>query len=190
LGHFCDFCIGEGDEPMRGLPGVADGRATREKRDVRIRLFLSEDAPALAALFHAAVHGIARADYSQAQVDAWSPCVPNPARFRARAADGRVVLVAVDDRDAPLAYGDVEADGHVDHLYCRPDAAGTGVTAALYEALEAAARGRGIGRLYTEASEPARRFILKQGFAVVARNDFELGGVAIHNWRMEKRLEK
>jgi putative acetyltransferase len=155
---------------------------------MKIRPFRPDDAPALAALFHAAVHGIARAHYSQAQVNAWAPEVPDPARFRARGADGRLLLVAVDAGDAPLAYGDVEADGHIDHLFCRPDAAGTGVTASLYAALEAAARGRGIGRLYTEASEPARRFFLKQGFVVVARNDFDLGGVAIHNMRMEKRL--
>lgn len=144
----------------------------------------------MAALFHAAVHGIASLHYTQAQVNAWSPGAPDPARFAARGADGRVLLVAVDEADAPLAYGDVEADGHIDHLFCRPHAAGTGVTAALYEALEAAARARGIARLYTEASEPARRFFLKRGFDVVARNDFELAGVAIHNWRMEKALEK
>jgi putative acetyltransferase len=155
---------------------------------MKVRPFRPDDAPALAALFHAAVHGIARPHYRQAQVDAWSPAVPNPERFRARGTDGRLVLVAVDEEDAPLAYGDLEADGHIDHLYCRPDAAGTGVTASLYAALEAAARARGIGRLHTEASEPARRFFLKRGFSVVARNDFELGGVAIHNFRMEKQL--
>lgn len=62
------------------------------------------------------------------------------------------------------------------------------MTAALYQMLEAAARARGITRLHSEASEPARRFFLKQGFTVISRHDFEIGGVAIHNWRMEKRL--
>jgi putative acetyltransferase len=92
---------------------------------MRIRPFRPEDAPALAALFHAAVHGIAGHHYSQAQVDAWAPDVPGPARFLARASDGRSLLVAVDARGEPLAYGDLEADGHIDHLFCRPDAAGT-----------------------------------------------------------------
>lgn len=155
---------------------------------MRIRPYKDEDAPALAGLFHAAVHGIARHHYSAAQVDAWAPAVPDPAPFRARAADGRLLLVAVDDEDAPLAYGDLKADGHIDHLYCRPDAAGTGVTAVLYAGLEAAARAQGMARLYVEASEPAQRFFLKQGFAVLERNDFEIGEVAIHNYRMEKRL--
>lgn len=154
----------------------------------RIRRFRDDDATALAALFHAAVHGIAAAYYSAAQVKAWAPGVPDPERFAARAGDGRLLLVAADPADAPLAYGDLEADGHIDHLFCRPDAAGTGVAAALYAELEAAARALGMARLTVEASEPARRFFLKQGFALVGRRDFELAGVAIHNFAMEKRL--
>ncbi|MBV9881651.1 MAG: GNAT family N-acetyltransferase [Sphingomonadaceae bacterium] len=155
---------------------------------VTIRPFQPADAPALAALFHAAVHGIARLYYSEAQVQAWAPGVPDPARFEARAADGRILLVAADAEDAPLAYGDLEPDGHIDHLFCRPDAAGTGITALLYKALEAEARALGIERLHVEASEPARRFFLKQGFAELARRDFELAGVPIHNFAMEKQL--
>jgi putative acetyltransferase len=155
---------------------------------MKVRPFRSEDAPALTALFHAAVHDIARLYYSQAQVNAWAPEVPDPAQFDARAADGRTVLVAVDADDVPLAYGDIEGDGHIDHFFCRPDAAGTGVAAALYAKIEAAALARGIDLLYVEASEPARRFFLKRGFVLVARRDFEISGVPIHNFEMEKRL--
>jgi putative acetyltransferase len=155
---------------------------------MKVRPFQPEDAPALAALFHAAVHGIARLHYSEAQVKAWAPEVPDPARFQARGADGRILLVAIDEEGEPLAYGDVEPDGHIDHLFCRPDAAGTGVAAALYAALKAAALARGLTRLHVEASEAARRFFLKQGFVLVARRDFEIGGVPIHNFAMEKAL--
>ena len=43
--------------------------------------------------------------------------------------------------------------------------------------------------LFTEASEPARRFFARRGFKVVERNDFKIDGVPIHNFRMKKRLE-
>ncbi|HEY0313314.1 MAG TPA: GNAT family N-acetyltransferase [Allosphingosinicella sp.] len=155
---------------------------------MRIRPFRDDDAPILAELFHAAVHGVGAHYYSAEQVAAWSPAPADPARFVARGRDGRTLLVAVDEDDRPIAYGDVEGDGHVDHLYCAPEHAGTGVTAALYAAIEAAARGRGVVCLTVEASEPARRFFLKQGFREVHRRDFEIGGVAIHNYAMEKRL--
>jgi len=157
---------------------------------VRVRPFRPPDAPALARIFHAAVHGIAARHYSPAQIAAWAPAVPDPARFCARGMDGRILLVAEGEDGAALAYADVEPDGHIDHLFCRPDAAGTGVTATLYAALEAAAVARGIARLYTEASEPARRFFEKRGFTVDHRRDFELAGVPIHNYAMHKRLSE
>jgi len=155
---------------------------------MHVRPFKEGDETRLAVLFHAAIHQIAACHYSAEQVRAWAPQVPDPGRFHARGADGRTLLVAVDEHDEPLAYGDVEADGHIDHLFCRPDVAGTGVTARLYEELERAARARGIELLFTEASEPARRFFSKQGFGVIERRDFEIAGVPIHNFRMEKRL--
>ena len=156
---------------------------------MRIRPFEEADAPALAGLFYEAVQVIARRDYSEAQVRAWAPEPPPAERIRAWAEDGRLLLVAADPDGAPLAFGDLEADGHIDHLFCHPRAAGTGVTAALYAGLEAAARARGVALLYVEASEPARRFFLRQGFRIVHRRDFDIAGVPIHNYRMEKGLE-
>jgi putative acetyltransferase len=155
---------------------------------MRIRSFRPGDAAELARIFYDAVHRVAGCHYSVEQVRAWAPEVPDPERFLERGADGRLLLVAADEGDRPLAYGDLEADGHIDHLYCRPDVAGTGIASALYDRLEAAAGGRGIGRLFVEASEPARRFFLRKDFVVLRRRKFKLGGVAIHNFAMEKRL--
>ncbi len=96
--------------------------------------------------------------------------------------------MAVDDEDQPLAFGDLEHDGHIGYLYCAPEAAGTGVAAALYDLLERAARERGLKRLHAEASEAARRFFLRKGFSVVNRRAFEISGVPIHNYAVEKWL--
>ena len=156
---------------------------------MHIRSFRSGDAPALARIFYAAVHQLGGLHYSLEQLNAWAPVVPNSERFLEQGADGRILLVAADDCDQPLAYGDLEKNGRIDHLYCRPDAAGTGVASALYDHLEAVAKDRGIGRLYVEASEPARRFFLRKSFIVLQRREFTLGGVAIHNFAMEKLLD-
>jgi len=156
---------------------------------MHIRSFRPGDAPALARIFYAAVHQVGGLHYSPEQLKAWAPAVPDPERFLEWGADGRILLVAADESDRPLAYGDLEKDGRIDHLYCRPDVAGTGVASALYDRLEAAARHLGIGRLHVEASEPARRFFLRKRFILLRRRDFTLGAVAIHNFAMEKRLE-
>jgi putative acetyltransferase len=155
---------------------------------MRIRSFRSDDAPALAQLFYDAVHQVAGRHYSEAQVRAWAPAVPSIEQVTAWASDGRLFLLAVNDRDQPLAFADLEADGHIDHLFCRADLAGTGVTSRLYDELEARASASGLKLLFVEASEPARRFFLRKGFAVDHRRDFEVHGTPIHNYRMEKRL--
>lgn len=152
-----------------------------------IRPFRSTDAPLLAALYHASVHGAGRRYYTSAQLAVWSPAPADPARYLQQAV-GRTFLVAEDASGRVIGYGDLEPDGHIDHLYCHPDAIGTGVGAALYHALEEAARRDGVARLYVEASENARPLFERRGFALDARNDFERNGVAIHNYRMSKRL--
>jgi putative acetyltransferase len=155
---------------------------------VHIRLYAPSDAAALAAIFFAAVRVAGARDYSRAQVEAWAPAIAATENVLARAGDGRLTAIAVDKDDTPLAYIDLEADGHIDHFYCHPDHIGTGIAAALYAWLEDRARERGVALLYVEASEAARRFFLRHGFTVTARRDFEVRGVPIHNYRMEKQL--
>jgi putative acetyltransferase len=64
--------------------------------------------------------------------------------MRRRCADGRTVLVAADEHDQPLGFGDIEADGHIGYFYCAPDAVGTGVARAVYDKLEKIAREAGL----------------------------------------------
>jgi putative acetyltransferase len=152
-----------------------------------IRPFEPSDANALAALFHASVREAGIRDYSAEQVAAWSPSKPDPDRYLRRA-EGRTLLVAVDDDNQPIGYGNLEPDGHIDHLYCRPDVVGIGVGSAIYAAIEAAARRAGIALLFVDASEGARRLFEHRGFGVDARHDFTINGVAIHNYRMSKPI--
>lgn len=156
---------------------------------MQVRMFRAGDEADLAEIFFTAVHEVAGSYYSGEQVKAWAPNRPPAERFTVWATDGRKMLVATDENDRPLAFGDLEPDGHIDHLFCRPAVAGTGVAASLYRRLEVEAVKCGISLLYVEASEPARRFFLKHGFEVIERRDFDLAGVPIHNFRMEKRID-
>jgi putative acetyltransferase len=160
---------------------------------VRIRPYHPSDAPALGDIFVASVRGIGARDYSPAQVAVWAGEGAEAARavgerLGGKMADGRRCWVAVDEADAVVAFVDLEADGHIDFLYAAPEAVGTGAAGLLLDALEAAARADGMTRLYVEASEAARRFFLKRGFAVDHRRDFEIAGVAIHNHAMSRSL--
>ena len=143
--------------------------------DLKIRDYVAGDAVALAALCRPSVREIGPRDYARRQVHAWAARAPTPEHIHECASDGRTTLVAVDDGDRPIGFIDLEDDGHIDFLYCAPEAAGRGAASALYDALEARARKRGVGRLYAEASEAARRA-------------FAIGGVEIHNHAVEKAL--
>lgn len=63
---------------------------------------------------------------------------------------------------------------------------------ALLAAAEAAARMRGVTRLFAEASELARQVFARAGYVLLQRRDFTIdhpeGPVAIHNYAMEKAL--
>lgn len=143
----------------------------------------------LATVYHCAVHGIASRFYSPEQIEAWSPEAPPADAFRQKLTDGRAVWVAVDAGNVPLAFIDLEADGHIDMLFCHPGAAGQGIAGALYRRLEATALRQRIGLLHVEASEAARGFFERNGFALDRRREFERRGVRIHNYRMVKILD-
>ena len=49
------------------------------------------------------------------------------------ASDGRLVLVAANEDDCPVAYIDLEPNGHIDRVFCAPEAAGRGIASRLYD---------------------------------------------------------
>ena len=157
--------------------------------DDTIRAYDPNDAADLADVFFRSVRQVALSDYTPAQVSAWAP-EPRTAEWaHGEASDGRLVLVAANDNDRAVAYIDLEPDGHIDRMFCAPEAAGQGIASGLYDAVEAAAREQGITRLFTEASELARRLFERKGFVVLERQDLVIHGVPIHNYRMAKILD-
>lgn len=156
--------------------------------EVTIRRYERRDAADVADVFYRSAHEVALSDYTPEQVQAWVPARWDAEREHQRSGDGRLVMVAEGESGHAIAFIDLEADGHIDRLYCAPEAAGRGIASRLYDATEVAARAQGISRLYTEASELARRFFERKGFAVLERQDKVLRGVPIHNYRMARTL--
>jgi putative acetyltransferase len=155
---------------------------------VAIRAYEPRDAAGVAEVFYRSVREVAISNYTPDQVRAWVPERLDVERSHLRSTDGRLTLVAADEQDQVVAFIDLEPDGHIDRLFCAPEAVGRHVASRLYAELEAAARAQGIGRLYTEASELARRFFERKDFIVLERQDMVVRGVPIHNYRMAKTL--
>ena len=157
---------------------------------MRLRPYAPADAAALASLYRRSVEGIGSRYYAPPQVEAWASLAPAPSRLDALMADGRARLVAVGAGDRPVAFADLERDGHLDFLYRDPDATETGAASLLYAGLEGIARTWGLRRLHAEASEAARGFFLRRGFTLTARRDFAVQGVPLHNYAIEKSLNR
>jgi putative acetyltransferase len=126
--------------------------------------------------------------YSQAQIEAWHSVLPGADILAYRYTDGRTALVAVDFTDRPLAFGDVEQNGHIQYFYCAPEAIGRGIGRLLFSKLAAAAAHQKPERMFVEASESALGFFKRCGFEVIGRRDLRIGSVAIHNYEMARNL--
>jgi putative acetyltransferase len=91
--------------------------------EVTIRAYDPRDAADLADVFFRSVRQVALSDYTAAQVRAWAPEPRTAGWAHGEASDGRLVLVAANADDRPVAYIDLEPDGHIDRVFCAPEAA-------------------------------------------------------------------
>ncbi|MEP0392507.1 MAG: GNAT family N-acetyltransferase [Erythrobacter sp.] len=153
-----------------------------------LRPFKVGDAPALAALTLNAIQTIGAQAYSPEQVRVWSSGHIQAEQFVARAEAGQHIYVIMDEAGELAAYALLEPDGHLDMLYCSHKHSGRGLAARLLDHAESEAVKMGVTKLYTEASELARGPFERAGYALLKRRDFEMHGVAIHNYVMEKNL--
>jgi GNAT superfamily N-acetyltransferase len=78
---------------------------------------------------------VALSDYTADQVEAWLPKRWDAEQEHLRSGDGRLVLVAADGSGQVVAFIDLEPDGHIDRLFCAPEAAGQGIASQLYDGL-------------------------------------------------------
>jgi putative acetyltransferase len=153
---------------------------------VLIRDYRRGDAAMLTRLFFETVHSVNLQDYSEYQVQAWAPAVPDPQIWHARMSE-RYTLVAEEDGQI-VGFVELECDGHLDMLYCRGDAVRRGIGRALYQAVELKAIGLRLERIFTEASITARPFFEHCGFSIVCKQTVTRDGIELANFKMEKRL--
>ncbi len=142
----------------------------------------------MASLSLASIRTVGAHAYDPTQIDAWAARHPGAEMYRKRVANGATIFVAADEQDQPVAYALIERNGHLDRLYCHPGHTRQGLANQLLTTAETHAKSHGIERLNTEASELARPAFERAGYQVTHRRDFEIDGVPIHNYAMEKML--
>ena len=155
---------------------------------MEVRSYRPGDADRLGAVFHEAVREGASARYDAAQVAAWSPAAPSGARWAERLASAETVVA--EDGARILGFMTLNPDGYLDLAFVVPEVMGQGVSDLLYAVLETRARGRGIGRITTQASLLAESFFARHGWTVTRRQEVEINGAVLKNAWMEKDLAR
>jgi putative acetyltransferase len=151
-----------------------------------IRDYRRSDVAAIAHLFFETVRSVNLQDYSEQQVHAWAPEVPDAEIWHSRMSQ-RCTLVA-EEHGEVIAFAELERDGHLDMFYCRKDAIRRGVGRFLYEAVELKAVTLGLERIFAEVSLTAVPFFEHCGFSILQKQVVSRGLIELSNFKMEKRL--
>ena len=146
--------------------------------DISIRGYRDGDAPALIEVFERSVRVLAPAKYSDMQVAAWLSGSRDARVWNRRILD-REAYVAEKRDGRIVGWIEMENDGHLEFLYCSPDAAGKGIADMLYAVLIAGARKLGVKKLNTEASRFAESFLSRHGWRVDRRESIHRAGIRI-----------
>lgn len=156
--------------------------------DFTLRLYRPGDLEELIGLFYQTVRTVNLGDYTQEEVEAWAPSPESVDR----GAWGKSLLehyTVVAQREGKLlGFGDMDDTGYLDRLYVHKDYQGRGAAAAMAEALEGYALGRGLRKVTVHASRTARPFFEQRGYRVLYAQQVERRGVPLENFAMEKDL--
>lgn len=154
--------------------------------EISIRRFRNDDVYPTARIYFDAIRLGTVGYYDERQRKAWADKVPDADEWRQRLQRQHSFVAEVNAK--PVGFMTLDAGGHIDLAFVAPDWIGKGVARALYERIEAEARGLGIQRLDTEASYLARIFFERQGWSIVRQQSVQLGRVSLTNFVMEKCL--
>ena len=154
---------------------------------MRIRRFNPGDEPALFAVYHSAIHLIARRDYTEAQVKAWAPSDLDPELWSKRMR-GINPFVAENDGQV-LGYADFQENGYIDHFFVSGWHPRQGIGRFLMLTIQLEAARLCLSELTSDVSRTAQPFFERFGFHVVEQRTPVIRGIQVPNALMRKVLQ-
>jgi GNAT superfamily N-acetyltransferase len=154
---------------------------------LEIRPALNSDFGVVGRIFHDSIQQVARGDYTEEQLRAWSPAEHSGEHWQRRTAALEVRVAVVESLVA--GFIGFSHSGHIDLLFVRPEFIRRGIARALLLDAELVLRQLNVETGWTEASLTARPFFQTMGYRVVREQTVCCGGVDLRNCRMEKVLK-
>ena len=153
---------------------------------ITIRPYRASDTADIISLFHAAVHTIARQDYSAEQCAAWAPEHLDPSMWESRLKNNHTFVA--EHAGTIIGFADITDNGSLEHLYVHPNWQGGRVSLRLLKAIEQSARELGLQKITTHCSITAKIPAQRMGFVVLNEQTVTRKGVTLTNYVMEKKL--
>jgi putative acetyltransferase len=158
----------------------------RAKPSFALRPFLPQDAPLLAEIYRASIEELTEDDYNPAQQEAWAAEADDLEAFTERLAKHLALIATL--QGSPIGFITLDGPTEIGLFYVHPAAAGQGVGAMLYDAIEKLASSRGAAHLSVDASDTALPFFQSRGFVAQQRNSVSVGNEWLSNTTMRKVL--
>jgi len=153
-----------------------------------IRTFRPGDEHVLREIHLASITKVGPQAYNAQQVAAWANKTREPWEWLEWHDYGDRITIAFTADGNAAAFTLLEADGHLDMLYCHPRYVRQGHALSLVKEASVFGRAAGLSMITTDASELAKPVFLAAGYTVERRQEFLLDGIPIHNYAMSKEL--
>jgi putative acetyltransferase len=151
-----------------------------------LRPLLPADTPLLVEIFRASISELTAEDYSEAQQRAWASAADDEAAFGKKLGSQLTLVSTLEG--SPVGFASLASGNKIDMLYVHPAVVGQGIGAMLIDALEKLAGSRGAAKLVVDASDSARGFFEKRGYAAQQRSTVTVGGEWLANTTLSKQL--
>ncbi|MDP5238885.1 GNAT family N-acetyltransferase [Uliginosibacterium sp. 31-16] len=136
------------------------------------------DAPALAAVYRAAILETGASAYTAEQCAAWAATADDAAAWAQRLQDNWV-RVAEDETGEILGFGGILMPGTIDLLFVAPEANRQGVGSLILDDLLELAAAMGAKQVRAIASNLSKPFFEKHGFKLVESGEHERCGQSL-----------
>ncbi|MBS7525319.1 GNAT family N-acetyltransferase [Fusibacter paucivorans] len=151
---------------------------------MEIRAYRDTDAEQTMAVFYSAIRENANGYYSEAQLTAWAPDMPDMVQWQLRM-NQMQPFVAVEN-DIIYGYADLRDDGYIDHFFVRGGSGRSGVGRLMMAYLINRAEALALPSMTSEVSLAAQGFFRRFGFVIEKRQKVVIRGVTLENAWMRK----
>lgn len=153
-----------------------------------LRAFISDDINAIADIYHQAASKLGQHAYSPEQVSIWADYPRSHFdEFEALVSQGHT-LVAVDEKNQPIAFGQLHPANHLTLLYVLPEYSRRGLGKQIYTALEAIALAKKQTSLSVTASKVSKGLFEQLGFELIEKEVSLRNNIPFERYNMVKVL--